>query len=236
MKLPSTREETDKVLFELLEGNLSKSEEEFWYDYSFKNEDFAKQLALFRKMYMKEDISSYPNHAQLLRKTTLFAKLKWPVIISSGLVFLAIVAFYFMDKNSPTESIQPATPTTTKGNKETGIKSVHVEVVKIPIAKQKIQTANRKKVQATEVEQKEPVLDIPMPEEVERQIVPTDQKTEQMTSKKDSTVTIDLNGNIVEDHAPITTEIEQSKTPKKSTSIKFKVKPSRKTKTTDFNY
>ncbi len=236
MKLPSTREETDKILFELLEGNLPQKEEEFWYDYSLKNEDFAKQLALFRKMYMKEDISSYPNHAQLLRKTTLFAKLKWPMIISSSLVFLLIVAFYMIDKNSSVESTQPTTkPITNEAKQENQQMSIPDKAEKALISK-----PNTKKKQADKekpkIENNVLVDEEKQPFKIEKPIIVADsipKKIEETPTLQRFKTLEELNK---EPFLPEKQEVEQSRTPEKSTSIKFKVKPSRKTKTTDFNY
>jgi hypothetical protein len=240
MNIPSTKEETDLILFDLLEGNLSKKEEEFWYDYSLKNKDFAIQLELFRKIYMKDDIISYPDLSQMLRKSPWYMTLKWQLVLSASAVLVASTVFYFTTpktytkvipinnkQDSVTKRIEEPKPVETRTitNKVIPQKTILKE---IPHAHQ-----NLKQTKPAETHQNKP-----------QQIVsslPIAVKDTVITIKEESTVekieepVIEPKKEIIETKKQESIEAPKEKE-KKSIPLKIKVKTSKKTKTTDFNY
>lgn len=244
MNLPNNKEETDRILFELLEGNLSKQEQEFWYDYSLKNNEFAKQLALFRKMYLQEDMNVYPDHSKLLRRSPWMAFWKSPFFVAGSTLLLGAVAFYTYTLQTPSQTKEEVMPTQTeqiikeenkellispeKDKEELPAKSTRVTPVtphlediheQKPIDRTPEEQGEVKPAPILQEEKKAPILKDSI--KVKEEPVMVEEK--KVEEKEEPTVPAQV---------PKAEEDKQNK----ASGLKLKVKPSRKTRPTDFNY
>lgn len=240
MNIPSTKEETDLVLFDLLEGNLSKKEEEFWYDYSLKNKDFAHQLELFRKIYMRDDITSYPNLSKILRKSPWYVTLRWPLMLTAGIVVMASSVLYLTRSKTDSPFIParpavnlPAATETIEGPEITVSAQNTKKVTKENITKESPQPHQDLKQIHPQVLTNEPQQVIgSQPVAIKDTVLIV--KEEKVAEKKEAPAA-ELEKEMPEIRKQESTEALKAKE-KKSIPLKIKVKTSKKTKTSDFNY
>lgn len=253
MNLPSNKEETDRILFELLEGNLSKQEEEFWYDYSLKNNAFATQLSLFRKMYLKEDMNVYPDHSHLLKRSPWAGFWKHPFFIGTGALLIGIGAYYAstsltstreeikqtvpakVERSLPEKNTSPiVSPKMQEGQKtETlAVPQSTVVVAQPSKSEKKTLTEAPEELKTKEVVDEQPIK--PLEEKV---VMPTSARdsvkvTKEVTVPVEEKKVIEKQEAVAPLQSPKATEDKANK----ANGLKLKVKTSKKTKTTDFNF
>ena len=253
MNLPSNKEETDRILFELLEGNLSKQEEEFWYDYSLKDNDFARQLSLFRKMYLKEDVNIYPDHSQLLKRSPWTGFWKHSFFIGTSALLIGIGAFYaFTSSTSTQEEVKQTLPVKVEQalpeKPLTPIVSPQMEEIKktepttvqqIPRVVSQPSKVEKQKptVQKEEPKAKEVLEQQPQKPAEEKVVMPTVARDSVKATKEvplpvEEKKAIEKQETMAPSQAPKATEDKANK----ANGLKLKVKTSKKTKTTDFNF
>ena len=245
MNLPANKEETDHILFELLEGNLPKQEQEFWYDYALKNNEFARQMALFRKIYMHEDLNVYPDHSKLLRKSPWLAFWKNPFFIAGSTLLLGAVAFYTYSMLIPSPIQQQILPSQTE-------QILKEEKKEFPVSPEKEEDRKDLPVKSKEAfpaispkgdikEEKE--IDKTSVETVETKPAPVLQEgkaapvlIDSVKVKQEPIITEEKAVEKTEPAAPTQLPKKEENSQNKTKELKLKVKPSRKTKPTDFNY
>lgn len=243
MNIPKNKEEIDSILFELLEGNLSKEEENFWHDYASKNNEFGRQLAIFRKTYLSDNLSAYPDHSHMIiRKTSGFFTKKLFLSLLSILTVASITAVLVFQSSKKTDKNEDEK----KAISEEG--QTQLKTTSVPCDTPKVHA--HEAVKFKQVEKKEKVLvmaktkmthqdtlphHVPIEEKI--QTHPKVDSTAHHKTKEEQTLIVEEKKTVEQSDQTQSTsspKIEAQKTPKNDS--KLNIKPSKKTRTSDFNY
>lgn len=235
MKLPVTKEERDLLLFDLLEGNLTKEEEAYWHAYALKDDIFAHQLKLFKQSYLQDSLLHYPDHSALLKKTIWIDRFLKPWVAIPSVLIIGAIAFHlYPTKPTITKPIQTIKDTIATATIPLESDTADVTVVNRPAD---VPTQTEKKVmvpvkEATREDSMEtPQEHLPVKHSIQDTMPPN------TTVAAPPTNETEVKKDIPPTNQTTSTPMTKPTYPKEQNSgIRFRVKPSKKTKTTDFNY